>query len=126
MSMLSAIALSAAVAAQDDAARQARELVEKLRSDRVEERDEATRKIKQIGRAALPDLEKLVHDKDPEVKQRVQHLLDYFDIQQRLPETLSKAFPRLLDRLFSEGDQAWTDVFVKVQGWTPLDRKSTR
>src|ERR1043166_3486043 len=97
MSMLTALALWAAVAAQDDAARQARELVEKLRSDRVEERDEATRKIKQIGRAALPDLEKLVHDKDPEVKQRVQHLLAYFDIQQRLPEALSKAFPRLLD-----------------------------
>ena len=64
-------------AAQDDPVRRARELVEKLRSDKIEERDEAAKSLKQLGSPAERELEKASTDSpDAEVRSRASEILE--------------------------------------------------
>jgi formylglycine-generating enzyme required for sulfatase activity len=57
------------------AVRQARALIEKLRSDDPGEREEANEAIIALGKAAEPELRKAVSDEDAEVAARVRRLL---------------------------------------------------
>jgi hypothetical protein len=68
---------------QDNASKQARTFIEKLRSDSVEDRDEAETRLKELGPAAVQELEKATKDKDPEVAARADALL--FAILKRIP-----------------------------------------
>jgi hypothetical protein len=66
---------------QSDPARQARELVEKLMEGKIEGREEAAR-----VRAAIPELEKAVKYKDPEVVERAAGRVRVFGIaEKRVP-----------------------------------------
>lgn len=69
--------------AQDQPPQQARAFIEKLRSEDVEDRDEAEARLKEMGRAAVSELEKATKDKDPEVAARADALL--FAILRRIP-----------------------------------------
>jgi len=53
-----------------------RDLIEKLRSDRIEDRDDAIRKLEDKGKVAVPALEKLLQDPDAEMRQRARRMLD--------------------------------------------------
>jgi|ERR1041384_2361835 hypothetical protein len=86
--IFAALALTAVFEPQDDAARQARELTEKLRSDKIEEREDAARRLKILGKAAVPELEKAERGKDIEVSLRAKKILD--DILCRTPEIALK------------------------------------
>lgn len=50
-------------------------LVRKLRSERVEERDEAAAVLRALGEKAVPALERLAADRDPEVAARARELV---------------------------------------------------
>jgi hypothetical protein len=64
--------------AREDAVR-ARRWVEALKSDALEERSEATKALKALGRGALPILREGLHQKDPEVVARLKDLLSFLD-----------------------------------------------
>jgi HEAT repeat protein len=98
---------------QQESARQAQELVEKLRSEHVEERQEAARKLKDLGKAALSELEKASRDKDPEVATQAKHILNVVALRETLSPGLWKDLPGMEDRL-AEGGHAWTEVLLDV------------
>src|SRR5262245_40140416 len=90
-----------------------RALVEKLRSDNVAEREEATRKLKALGRAAVKDLEEAARDLDVEVAGRARTIIRVIGVAERLTPTLKTAFPGIEERLVAE-DDTWTTEFFKV------------
>jgi outer membrane lipoprotein-sorting protein len=73
------------------------ELVEKLRSESVEERDDAENQLRKLGKTNLPELEKLSRDRDPEVARRIQGILEPIrtemglEILQKLEDSIGKA-----------------------------------
>jgi HEAT repeat protein len=114
MPSLAALLLSAFQQIQDDPARQARELVEKLRSDKIDEREDAEKKLKELGRAALPELEKAARSGDRELAERSRHLLKVIPIRLRLTPKVLARFPGIAERLASSDDHTWTLVFLEI------------
>jgi len=66
----------------------ARELIQKLQSDKAGERDDAGRKLKELGDAAIPELESASKGKDPEVAARARALLRAIEIRRKLTPKL--------------------------------------
>lgn len=99
---------------QADPAKEARELVEKLRSDDIAVRDQATQRLKELGKAAAPELEKAAKDADTEVSGRAKRLLHRLALLESLSPRLQKALPGIADRLAFDGDHAWTEAFLAV------------
>jgi hypothetical protein len=52
------------------------QLIERLRSDSISEREQAAKQLRNRGPAAIPDLERALTDKDPELVLRVRPLLE--------------------------------------------------
>jgi HEAT repeat protein len=98
-----------------------RELVERLRSDRLEEREDARRKLKALGAAAVPALQKAASDPDAEVAQRAKDLLAALALLARFTPKLAAALPGLEDRLASGDDRAWTAALLRA-----VERKDGR
>ena len=74
--MLATIALFGALSMfAQDSSKEIQVWIQKLRSDRIEEREQATQELKKLGTAALPELEKVAADKDDEVAARARILL---------------------------------------------------
>ncbi len=92
----------------------AREFVEHLRSDSVEEREEAVRGLRALGKAAAQELEKAVNDSDAEVAGRARFLLRLLAVAELIPEGLRKAVPGIEERLAAGGENAWTRVFLEL------------
>lgn len=78
--------LTAAILFQD---KSPEELIQSLRSDKVEDRDIATKKLKELGETARPFLVKAATDKDTEVSNRAESLLSLLD-EARARATLQK------------------------------------
>jgi len=72
-------------------------IADRLRSDRIEERDLATRELLKLGGKASPAVEALLSDPDPEVVLRARHVLREFALEGprkdrlRMEETLAGA-----------------------------------
>jgi HEAT repeat protein len=93
---------------QEDAIRK---LIEQLSSDKIEERAAAFRKLEEVGRPALPLLEKAAKDSDGEVSTRARSLLLRIPIREHLTPALVAAFEGIYDRL-ALGD--WLPVFLAL------------
>jgi HEAT repeat protein len=87
-----------------------RTLIEQLRSDRAERRDEAARKLAELGKSAAPALEAAAKDSDAEVASRARQLLRRLSVRELLPPLLRE----FEDRLVTGGDGAWGELFVDV------------
>jgi len=85
-------------------------LVEKLRSDSFKEREEASRKLKALGKEAQSFLEKAARDPDAEVAQRAKAILRVIATREKMTPHLIETFPGLDDRLAAEGHRAWSRV----------------
>ncbi len=104
---------------QDDPAARAQGLIERLRSGAVEEREEAARRLREMGPAAVPALNKAAEDRDAEVAARARHALKWIEIRGWLPDELARSSPRLIDRLASGEDEAWTEAFLHLANEAP-------
>ena len=99
---------------QSDPTRQVRDLVERLRSENVEERDEAAQKLKDLGRAAIPELENAVGDKDGEVPSRARRLLLLIPMAEQVTTNLTRTVPGILERLAMGADRDWTKALLEI------------
>src|SRR5688572_23376827 len=98
-------------------------LIEKLRSENPEIRDAATQKLKELGEAARPALEKASRDHDGEVAARAGYLLRILQLKNALTPNLQKAIPSAADRLAHGEGVEWTRVFLEA---TALTEKGER
>jgi HEAT repeat protein len=94
--------------AQDDVVRK---LIEQLSADRIDARAEAFRKLEEIGRPALPLLEKAALDADDEVASRAKTLLVRIPIRERLTPALVDQVKGIYERL-AQGE--WKQVFLEI------------
>lgn len=99
---------------------QARQEIEKLGSESQAEREAAYLKLKDMGKAAEPELRKAISSTDPEVARRAKRLLSRLALLDELPAGLRKAVPGIEDRLAGSADHAWTQEFLNASELTPL------
>ena len=115
--------LSLLLSLQDPAQDLIRILVGRLRSDRIEEREQASRELQKLGKAALTAVEPLVSDPDPEVARRAKLIVNA-QARLRLEETLTRA--KTVRIWFStgtdDGEKGITgEIWVKgakIRAWT--------
>lgn len=109
--------------AQDPSSKRIAELVERLRSDAVAQREEAARQLLEIGAPAIPELEKAARSDDPALATLGGDLLREVNILKSLTPNLRKAIPGIRDRLAFGGAHAWTETFLQA---TAADGKGAR
>jgi HEAT repeat protein len=100
--------------AQDEAAQRARALVEKLRSDAIDERQDAVEKLVEMGAPAMPALRAGAADPDEEVAGKAKYILQVLEIRQGLTPRLRHLMPGIEFRLAKYGDPAWTEAFLQA------------
>lgn len=89
-------------------------LIDRLRSERIEEREDAARQLREIGRPALDELGKARRDPDPEVAGRAGHLIRQIQGTAEFSPALLKAFPGIEKELGNGNDHDWTLAFLKA------------
>ena len=99
------------LAPQEDA----KSLIEKIRTGSVLEREEASHRLKEMGKAAAPELEKVTQDPNPEVSGIAKKLLALLKLRDTLPAGLMKAVRGIEDRLAFGGDAEWTRAFLEAE-----------
>ncbi|HXX94531.1 MAG TPA: HEAT repeat domain-containing protein, partial [Planctomycetota bacterium] len=105
--MIWILAVSAALGAQEPI----RELIERLSSDRIEVREEACRKLEEMGERAVAALRKAATEGDEEASARARSLLERIPLRAAATESLVRAVPGVIDRLV-KGEPA--EVFLEV------------
>jgi hypothetical protein len=83
--------------AQEDTSRELKIWLEKLRSERIEEREQADQEIRKLGKGAIPELERAAGEKDAELSARARALLrlirlkELFGFEPKDPNGISAA-----------------------------------
>jgi HEAT repeat protein len=113
--VLSTFALLSIFAFQDEAAGQ----IEKLRSENIQVRETATKRLKELGASIRPALEKAAKDPEAEVSSRAAFLLRILDLKAELTPNLQKVIPDAVDRLASDADSNWTALFLEATATDP-------
>lgn len=109
--MIQTAFLLLALAVQGDPAAEA---VRKLGSDSIEERDSASKKLKELGESARRALQEASKDSDIEIARRAGTLLRTLDLRTSLSERIRTDLPGIEDRLATDVDHEWTLVFLSV------------
>lgn len=111
MRFLAVLILPSLLAAQEPSPT-VEQLIELLRSPKVDERNRAQQQLALRESESLPALEKAARDADPEVSARARKLLETIPLLQKLTPTLKRAMPALRERLASGTPHAWTEAFL--------------
>jgi HEAT repeat protein len=101
---------------QGETDRRARELVERLRSDKIEEREEATRSLRLMGKAAHAEVAKALRDPDAEVASRAALIFPFLQLAGRLSERILRELPQELEGVVEGKPHAWSDAFLAAAG----------
>ena len=91
-----------------------RALVERLRSDSIEERERASLGLKQLGTPAMPALRRAARSGDADFSIRASRLLRVITVMEKLSPDLMKALPGVEERLASGDDRTWTRTFFQA------------
>ncbi|HXX93085.1 MAG TPA: HEAT repeat domain-containing protein, partial [Planctomycetota bacterium] len=83
------------------------ELLEALRSDRIDERETAAEEIRKQSASAVPFLERAARSEDPEFSARAREILRAIQISSVATQKLAQAVPRVLTRRFREDPAEW-------------------
>ncbi|HTF56734.1 MAG TPA: HEAT repeat domain-containing protein [Planctomycetota bacterium] len=110
LALLATLACACPITLQDDPAA----LIEKLRSESIEVREAATKRLKELGKAARPALEKAAKDPDGELAARAAFLLRILQLRDELSTNLQKAMPDAVERLALGKGAEWTAVFLEA------------
>ena len=89
----------------------AQPLIEKLSSDRIEVREEACRKLEELGTQAVPALLRAAALPDEEVAARARELLQRIPLREAATPNLIRAVPGVIDRLV-KGEPA--EIFLEI------------
>lgn len=92
-------------------------LVERLGAEDAAVRAEAERKLRTLGKAAVPALERAAKDGDAEVSALARRLLDLIAVRVLVPEGVLKSMPGVEDRVLREGEGAWADILIEAVDW---------
>lgn len=88
--------------------------VRRLGSESVEERAAAAERLKGLGDAAVPALEKAARDSDAEVAGRARQILGVLRVRKSLSENILRRFPGIDERIAAEGDAAAYRCFLEA------------
>jgi HEAT repeat protein len=91
-------------------------LVEKLRSDRIEDREEATRTLRRAGAEVVPLLERAMKDPDPEMAARAGGILRLRRVLAGLTPRFRRLMPGAQERLIVGHDSVYADLFLEATG----------
>ena len=89
------------------------ELIRRLASERIEERERAYEALKAVGTPAVPKLREAAGGADPEIRLRASRLLRVIDILDHLNPNLRQAYPGLEEALAS-GDGKYIPKFLEA------------
>jgi HEAT repeat protein len=96
-------------------------LVEKLRSEKPEERTAAALKLKELGRAAVPALERASREPDLELAEQAKYLLKVIPLREKLTPEIFHVLPQLEERLVrGEWTGALMDAFRPGKNGQPI------
>lgn len=76
--------LTTLIQAHEEADQSARDLIGRLRSEKLEEREDAARKLADLGSSARPELDRASRDSDPEIRGRVKQVVEEMDRRKRI------------------------------------------
>ena len=100
------------------------DLVERLGSENIEERERATGALKALGKDALPVLRKASRERVGEIAARASDLVRWIEVQLLLTPTIKDLFPDLEKELLERKPKLWWSVFksLKYDNDPELDR----
>ena len=96
-------------------------LIESIRSDSIKVREEAAKKLADLGRTALPYLEKAAKDPDLELASRAARIRRLIELRERLSPALLKKYPGIEERI-EDDPHAATQVFLDLPYLPDSDR----
>ncbi len=105
------VVLGGSAVSDEEAGNPLRDLVERLRSDRIDEREAAGRKLVDAGPAALVELRRAARDADPEVAQHAALLIRRITAARLLGPAVFRRLPEAETLLAGSRDHDWTRVF---------------
>jgi HEAT repeat protein len=91
-----------------------RELINQFRSNDARKREEAETLLRNMGQAAIPELELAAKDSDPEVASRAGQLIRDYIVRSTLGPELAKAMPGAAQRLVQGDAHTWTEIFLEA------------
>lgn len=107
------LVMALAIATQDAQASRISELVKRLASENIEEREAAASSLKAIGARALSELKIAMLGSDQELSKRADALIKVITIQAGLPERVLKLLPHLPEKIVQD-ERAWTQAFLEL------------